>query len=606
MSKWRLSTLLLLGYLGAADASFTVSCDDGCSTAPAIDRTANLLVIRDDAASITLKWQTGLTPNPERPFLLIAGNPIESDTLVNLGILDFAQEDGQWTATRAFPVSEIGHDTFIAALLRQGREPSEIADWTAFRVKRESEIAAEHAGPQMISGHSIDAELEFLQVTSGRGELPVSVGGNDKIWWRVPQQYSRQDIDIDGPATGVPGIGVLISPVWEAEDANWIDRLEDNLRSLSGRFLEFDSFKIQQSPPSSVNLGGQIGEVRIAHFYSVITLHTNATHRNFTADELGVSGNDTHFSHETSANFKQDGDPRLWASYSRREYSADPKMLALIRNGVEANGSVPGLALVQQDDGDGGLPTYRVAFKARVQPWGGDANTRFKAGFVHVDVVAARHGIGSIDAQDPQAPTGFCKIVPCFGGSSKINLNNAPGDYGVAPAVASVATGEGALQLFSGETLRAEREGAANDSTVDLPATARFALTTTMRSGALVRRKKKFFGGYKPLEIIPVNSYAQFVIKYTVAMVPEEIIVVGDEQIVPDPERLVETEAATPKDDKTWWEQLQENLMSLALPWLILIGVVALAIFVPGFVVFVNAVFKLLAAIVNAIARLFK
>ena len=84
MARLRLLGLLFIGFFGSANASFTVSCDDGCSGAPASDRTANLLIVNDDADSITLKWQTGLTPDPDRPFLMVAGNPMTSDTLVNL------------------------------------------------------------------------------------------------------------------------------------------------------------------------------------------------------------------------------------------------------------------------------------------------------------------------------------------------------------------------------------------------------------------------------------------------------------------------------------------------------------------------------------------
>ncbi len=595
-------TLFFFALSSTVRADFVVDCIDGCLETPPEDRTVNLLLIDDQADSIKLRWRTGLTLDPNRPFLLTAGNPNETDALVRRGMLAFEDVDGMQTAVHEFSVNEIGHETFVATLLRQGRQPSEIADWRAFRIKYGRDIDADRDGLPMVSGHSIDAEIEYLQVSSGRGDLPVSRGGTDKIWWRVPQQYSRQDIDIDGNSTGVPGIGVLISPVWEATDQSWLDSLADNLREVRGRVLDFEDFTFQQSPPRTVDLGGQIGQVVLKHYYSVITIHTNATQKNFSARDLGRSGNRVFFSHETSANFNQKTDPRLWSSYSRREYSADPKMLALIQNSVSDSGTVPGLVNIQQDDGDGGMVTYRVAFKARVQPWGGDANANFKAGFVHVDIVAARHGIGGVDAQDPQAPTGFCKIIPCFDGPTKINLNNVPDGYRVAPPVASVATGEGALQLFSGETLRAARE---DEPAADLPGTARFAVTATMRSGALVRTKKEFFRRL-PVEIIPINSYAQFVVKYTVAMVPEEIVVVGDEQIAPDPERLVETEAAVPKEEKGWFAELLDTIKSLSLPWLIGIGVVVLAIFVPGFLMFVNALFKLLTVVVNAITRLFK
>jgi hypothetical protein len=126
----------------------------------------------------------------------------------------------------------------------------------------------------------------------------------------------------------------------------------------------------------------------------------------------------------------------------------------------------------------------------------------------------------------------------------------------------------------------------------------------SLRSGALILTKKDLFRRYAT-EIIPINSYAHFVIKYTVAMVPDEIIIVGDEQITPDPERLVETEAAMPKEEKAWFAELLGSLSMLGIPWLIVIGAIVLAMFVHGFPVFINAVLKMLTAIMRAITRFF-
>jgi hypothetical protein len=595
--------LLLLGSAGIVNADFVVTCDVGCDPVPSTDRSVNRLIVRNDAESIVLRWETGLTPDPKRPYLLLAGNPVEQDNLRRLGELKFSPDAGSHVATHAFPRAQIGHDTYIVALIRQGGNSSEIADWRVFHVRQASEPMVEPLSVRIRQGYYVDAEAEYMQVTSGRGELPVSTGGVGKVWWPIPTSYARQDIDIDGADTGVPGISILISPTWEGKEANWQEKLGDNLKEISGRFTQFDDFVIKETPPRELDMGGNVGEVIIRHFYSVITLHTNATQSNFSAKELGKGGTRTYFSHETSANLKQPFDPRLWASYSKREYSKDPVLMELIANTVEDRGTIPGLANVQTDDGDGGSVVYRVSFQARIQPFV-ERDTAFRAGFVHVDVIAARKGIGSVDAQDPQAPTGFCKYVPCLPGDSRINLNDAPDGYWVAPPAASIATGEGALQLLSGPTLIAARTDDESADPVDLPSKARFAVVAGMRSGALIRTKKEFLTGRYAQEIIPVNSYAQFVIRYTVAMVPEEIPLVGEEQEFPNPDSLVETETVVPKEEKGFFAELMDSLKLLGLPWLIIIGIVALAIFMPGFWVLINAIFKLITAIIRALTRL--
>jgi hypothetical protein len=98
-------------------------------------------------------------------------------------------------------------------------------------------------------------------------------------------------------------------------------------------------------------------------------------------------------------------------------------------------------------------------------------------------------------------------------------------------------------------------------------------------------------------DIAPINSYAQYIVKYTVAMVPQTVMVASDQEILPKRNEFDTSSAVVPK--KSWWASLTQLI---AMPGLIAIGVVALfalAFLLPGVRGLVNSIFRLFAALID-------
>jgi hypothetical protein len=584
---------------GRAAADFVVECTAGCTAVPPTERTPNLLLVADEQPDIELTWISTTAPAEGESFRLRAGNPMVQDNLNDLGALNLTANDARWSASRRFRVADLGHGTFIAATLSRRRSTESIADWRVFRVVRHSELDQQEQGAQVTGGLSVDLTPELLQVSTGHGELPSHTGGDERIWWPIPASYSGVDVDIDGENTGVPGITITHSAPWESRGSDWRREVLDHLPEVVGHFVDFDSPWFNESPDREINVGGDLGTVLVKHYYSAVTLFTNATATVLTAQDLGQRGNKRFFAHETTANFRQLADPRLWSSYSRREYSADPWLLTLIGKSIDSRGLVPGLGDVQQDDGDGGSAIYRVGFRARVAPWSvPDAQTAFRPGFVHVDVVAVRTGVGDVKTSGTAQTSGLCKLTDWIDCQrlAKVDLSKPPRGYEVAAPMAITGSQSGTLSMLQGVPLRAQREDL-DPNGIDFPTTTRFALAAQLRAGALVRKRGLFNRAIE--DVVPINSYAQYVLKYTVAMIPQTVIVASDEAVLPDASEFDTSTVVVPK--KNWWEHLKGLL---GWPGMIIVAVIALivlAFFLPGAARLVNAIFRMFAALVDRI-----
>lgn len=577
-----------------AAADFRVECTSGCErTLPSAEQSPNLLLLDDAQTEIELTWTIAVSPDPKERLDLHAGNPEMRDKLTELGPLTFTQAAGGWTAKHRFAVADLGRGTFIAAMVRRRDGTQSIADWRIFRLLRLSEVGKRDEGAPITDNLSVALVPELMQVTSGPRELPPSSGGNERVWWPIPESYSGVDVDIDGTSTGVPGLTITHSPPWASQGADWRQSVLEHLPKVVGHFVSFDDLQFNQSGDEKTTLDG-VGTVEIRHYYSAITLFTNATFTVYSAKDLGLSGNKRYFAHEASANFKQRAHPFLWSSYSRHEYSADSQLLGLIQKGMQKDGSIPGLSQVQQDDGDGGSVVYRVGFLARVAPWSvPNATQAFKPGFVHVDIVAVRTGFGDIETRGTtdNSPA-LCKLIKCSD-ATKLDLSHPPRGYEVAAPTAITGSQSGTLVMLQGKPLRANRDSEG----IDFPTRARFAIAAQLRAGALIRKSGFFNTNVE--DIAPINSYAQYVVKYTVAMIPQTVMVASDESILPKASEFNTSTVDVPQ--KNLWEKLKELLGGPGLTLIVIVLVVVLAFLFPPVARLFSAIVGLLADVVNRI-----
>ena len=478
-----------------AIAAISVSCSSGCGD-KGDDRTVNLLVLPAESEAVTLIWATDLDPaGKDASIRLYAGNPAFADVIPDRGIIEFEQAEGQWRLSRTFSVDDLGRGTFLAVLVRETGSRRQILDWRAFRVISDAELQAQRDIVTSGGNWSVDISPALLQVSSGHGELPRSTGGDERVWWPLwATEGTISDADIDGSDTGVAGLGVHVSTPWHARE-NWRDKVIGNLKGIEGHATKFGELTWLELPDQELNLGTDETRIDIRHYYTVVTLHTNASIKAFSAKDVGKSGKARFYSHETSANLKPPKDPRFWSSYSRREYSADKTLLELLHDQVSSS-SVPGLAGIQTEDGDGGSTVYRVGFVASARPWKvemADPAEEFVAGFVAVDVVAARAGLGGIRTGDDEGTALVCRILRCESDDKNLDLNDPPRGYSVAQPVASLDTISGKLPMTQAIPKTAQRDvprlgEAAPVELPSLPSQTRFAVGANLRAGALIRK----------------------------------------------------------------------------------------------------------------------
>jgi hypothetical protein len=131
----------------------------------------------------------------------------------------------------------------------------------------------------------------------------------------------------------------------------------------------------------------------------------------------------------------------------------------------------------------------------------------------------------------------------------------------------------------------------------------RFGISANLRSGALLQEAS--FGYIK--NIVPINTYAQFVVKMTVAMVPNTDMVTSNEQIMP---MLAEmrNSITVPDNSKGFWAWLTEY----PILWIAALtgGVALLLVFVPGGITVLRSIMgvitQALQLIVDLIALILK
>lgn len=593
-------SLLATGTV-AASIALSVECAEGC-LAPEDDQTADLLLRADESSSVTIRWRAAQNPVPaEHAAVLYAGNPAIRQVIPSRGALKFEPTERGWEAVAEFGAGELGRGSFLAvvSVRRAAGSPDneEILDWRAFRLLTKADSERRKKLPDPGGNWSIDVRPALLRVTTGRGDLPRARGGGQPVWWSLNErQGDTTDLDIDGENSGVPGVTVQVSTPWQARPDSLKEEVlkQLGLADLKGHEVRFDDLTWFEAPDREFPLK-DVGTVLLRHYYTVVTLFTNASVKTFDEKELGRTSlffPSRYFSHETTANLKPPEDPRFWASYSQREYSSDPRLLNLLAQHVGKHRSVPGLGPVQVDSGDGGSVLYHVGFYARVRPW--QAPQVFNAGFVGLDVVAARAGVGGPVAQGSTGDSAlrgiWCQVVGCGkSGGKELDLGKPPDGYRVATPVAALATLPGNLPMIGEKPVFAERRVPPSTTLPSLPDATRFGITANLRSGALIQ--KPFLRD--PTDVIPINSYAQFVVKMTVGMLPKTVMVASEEAIMPVRTNFSPIIVVNPASGLWAW-----------LAGAAAVGLVLAFVFIPGFRQFVSAVFALLAAFINRLARL--
>jgi hypothetical protein len=632
-----LALLAAAAPLRAADLQ--VSCG-GCEPSGE-NRSLNLLLRRDRSVPITLTWSSATDPGAgKRTLLLYAGNPVQGDALQRRGELGFRSEGGAWKASADFRAEELGGGTFLAVVTSRPRGEGEradgenetIVDWRAFRLLTEEERKRKEAGPKAGSGWSVDVVPALLKAQSGHGDLPRNLGGDPAVWWSLSEaEGNTADLDLDGEDTGLPGIGVQVSSPWHSRAGeDWKAKVLEGLKGVEGHEVHFGGLEWIERPDREVTLSDS-RKLFLRSYYTVVTLHTAASVRSFDPKEVGSEVSillrpfidPTYFSHETTARLRHPKDPRFWASYSRRELGADRRLLGMLQRQLDDGGRVPGIAGFQRDDGDGGEATYSVGFLAQVRPWDEPGSwfdprkQRPRAGLVAVDIVAARAGVGGLATHGSGAASSalgraWCKVVRCGASGDSIDLDRPPDGYDTTQVVASLGTLSGSVPLLQEVPRIAERDVPAAGQPaaperpilrvdpVALPEKARFAVTAHLRAGALLQ--KGSWGYVK--NVVPIDAYAQLVVKLTVAMFPGAPMVDAGEATIPS-DRELQKDILVPVW-KGFWAWVMEHALGLGLSAALLAVVVVLALVPGGLGVLraaVGVVTKLLQAVLEAVGR---
>ncbi|WP_155969918.1 hypothetical protein [Nitrospira japonica] len=570
-----------------------------------------------------IRWTAPENPQATVQITLYAGNPAMQETIPERGALQFRMtEAGKWEATHEFSGTELGRGTFLTVVTQRPQgaereasgEDETILDWRAFRLLTKSEQQRKEQGVRPGGEGSVMIAPALLQASSGHGTLPPARGGDKRAWWSLADlEGNTSDVDLDGDASGIPGLTLQVSTPWPSSATeDWKQSIRQHISGVAGHQVRFGELEWWEKPDRRITLGKSKQPIDLRHYYTVITLFTNATVKSFNDKEIGGNHwfiDPTYFAHETSARLKHTEDPRFWASYSRREHSTDPRLLHMLYRQVARDGTVPGLGLVQRDDGDGGPVIYTAGFYATVRPWESTTTTkrRATAGFVGLDVVAARAGIGGLVITGSAGASAlepiWCQVIRCGTSAKGLDLDKPPEGYEATQAVASLATLSGELPMIAENPELAERftpsedassqaEAPADDVLAALPARVRFGVSANLRSGALLQR-----GSWGYIQnLVPINAYAQFVVKLTVAMIPEAQLVTSDEPIMPMPVEMTNS-ITVPPPPKAWWSWPTEHpLLLLAGAGLLLTGIL---IFVPGGIPLLRSIMKVVTQVLQ-------
>lgn len=645
--------LVLSGSLCPAQAllaSVSVSVDQNCSARnlEAGDFTANAIVPASEADGCTLTWTS-------------AENPVTGNTTVTLfhgqpgQVVDLASEplrfapDPQagFIATRRFSREALGSQSFVTVLLTSG---GEVLQWTAWTVR----TAALPPQPPPAANQSLDVRLGALHLENARGRFPRAAQAEGVVWKAVGEE--ALGYDLDGGDTGSPGVHVSVSNAWTPTDvaaASVREALHERVESIAGitnHQVKLGDLEWIETSPELVRYQDATASFERRHYYSVITIWTDAAAR-------PIGGrNPKRFAHETSASAWKAEEVPEWASYLRSEYTADPRLLQVIARYAQRERAIPGFSHTPvTHGGDDGTSTFSLRFIARLRPWvsggdGPDNDPRFKAGIESFAVVGSRTGLGTAEiVQESEEQGALCSAFSLFCGDTRVesaelprgwyreassaHLTNAQGNIPIvqsAPQIAQHYTArvgaldelraalqsqyrgvmKGEIALRSEPTLVLADEGGNAFplsrqvpllSLSQLPDQAYFVLGAKLRAGALVR--KDGFGPWASYRMIPVNSYAQYVVRISVIKDAAAVLTGAPTRDVQDPAELGKDQ---PIRKRTWFDGVLAWFGSL--PLLLRVALIAIPLllimwFVAPLRPILVALGKLIGALIGMITR---
>lgn len=610
LDMYKTIAFFVLSVFSHTSLALDISVDANCINCEAAgdNQTVDLLFRRDTDADVTIEWTlAGEIKNEDKAGITLhAYNPALEAAFKLKADFSLVQTDTTYTGRYTFSPKELGDGTFITVLKTK---KDQILDWRAWRLQTVQQYQGEITGPVRASNWELDLRPSAINIVNGGRSLPSGNGGDVKAWWSLANQQSfLNDIDLDGQTTGAPGLGVVWSPTWHSRGETFVDKVRNQITRLKGHRVRFGELEWTESKDRRVDLQGY-GEEQdtLRHYYTVITLFTNASIKTFDARDVDgkpLFSDPTYFSHETRARLKKTKDPRFWSTYSLREYGNDAIFLDHLADQFKKDKLIPGLRNISTDDGDGGATDFNLGFQADILPWKSSDAVNFYAGFVALDVIAVRKGIGNPIAEGYSGEGGlgkaWCKVVGCESDSTNINLSNAPEGYRALSPLVSLSTVEGSIPIIDTFSFAKRGDGDNSGLNIKFPEQVNFAIGAKMRSGALIKEtgwRKQFVS-----DIIPINVYAQYVLRMTVGLTEEASLVVSDagpvlpEPISFQPEITVEAKELTLIDNAVaFFQSLQR--------WVLLLLIVGLLLFVPSFLSLLSAFFQLVANIIQMLNR---
>lgn len=307
----------------------------------------------------------------------------------------------------------------------------------------------------------------------------------------------------------------------------------------------------------------------------------------------------------------------------RSEFTADPRLLELIRDYTKRKQAIPGFTSVPSTSaGDAGSSTFSLRFLARVRPWArngreAENDDGFRAGIESFAVVGSRAGIGTAQLiQESEERGAFCDHVGLFCPDGHVATASLAPDWYREAASAHLTIGEGnvpivqaparvamhytrsalsaehlaqyrsitqgalGLHTRGGETVLEDSVG--NVFTVrsrapvlalsQLPTSAYFVLGAKLQAGALVRKDGIFAPTYR---MVPVNAYAQYVIRISAIKDRTAVLTGAPTREVKDPVDFGENQ--TTDAEPSWLQRLWNMIARLPALLRIAFAVVALA-----------------------------